>query len=163
MADTVRPPETLVAAQNPDTAIGMIQETLFLHSGEVQSSSLDLNAEGRADVNVFFDRNYRSRTIGGTVFGQGWDSALFQRLRALPNGNVEYRDGAEQWLFKVNAAGDGYDSPKGLFLKLTRTARGWKMIDQKWRISEFDDLGRVLSFTDEFFDPQTADSGNVIH
>jgi RHS repeat-associated protein len=162
MADTVRPTEALVAAQSAPTAIDAIQETLFLHSGEVESSHVDLDAGGRAGVNVMFDRTYRSRTIGATALGQGWDSPLFRRLRALPNGDVEFRDGSDLWRFRANAADGGYDSPKGLFLKLSRTARGWKMIDQSWRVAEFDDLGRLLSESDEFFDPQLADSGNVI-
>ncbi|HEV8657778.1 MAG TPA: HNH/ENDO VII family nuclease [Thermoanaerobaculia bacterium] len=161
MADTVRPTEALVAAQNPPTASGMLQETLFLHSGELQSSNVDFNPGGRAGFDVLFDRTYRSRTIGGSVFGQGWDSSLFRRLRALPNGDVEYRDGAEVWRFRPNPKG-GYDSPIGLFLKLTKSARGWKLIDQGWRVTEFDDLGRLLSEADEFFDPQTPNSGNVI-
>jgi RHS repeat-associated protein len=161
MADTVRPTEALVAAQNADVAAGVIQETTFLHSGEIETSAFDLDAGGRADFNVKFDRAYRSRTIGGSVFGQGWDSRLLQRLRALPNGDVEYRDGADLWRFRGNASG-GYDSPKGLFLKLTRTQRGWKMIDQGWGIREFDDLGRILAASDEFVDLQVADSGNTM-
>ncbi|MEO8033198.1 MAG: RHS repeat-associated core domain-containing protein [Acidobacteriota bacterium] len=162
MADTVRPTETLVAAQNAPVAVDAIQETMYLHSGEVESSHVDLDAGGRAGVNVMFDRTYRSRTMGATALGQGWDSPLFRRLRALPNGDVEFHDGSEVWRFHANAAAGGYDSPKGLFLKLSRTARGWKMIDQAWRVAEFDDLGRILSESDEFFDPQLADSGNVI-
>ena len=161
MADTVRPTETLVAAQNAPAADGMLQQTVFLHSGEMQANSIDLDAGGRAGFNVTYDRTYRSRTIGGSVFGQGWDSSLLRRLRALPNGDVEYRDGAEVWRFRA-AANGGYDSPKGLFLKLSRTQRGWKLIDQSWRVAEFDDLGRILSEADEFFDPQIPGSGNII-
>ena len=160
MADTMRPPEVLVAGQNPTAATGLMQETLYLHSGEVQADSLDLKAGGRAALNVAFDRTYRSRTIGGTVFGQGWDAPMLRRLRALPNGDVEFRDGAEMWLFRAKS--DGYESPKGLFLKLARTQRGWVMTDQKWRLIEFDDLGRLVSEGDEFVNPQVPGSGNVI-
>ena len=162
MADTVRPTEVVVAAQNPPAAGGMLQETTYLHSGELESAVADFNAGGRAGFDVIFDRVYRSRTIGGTVFGQGWDSSLLRRLRALPNGDVEYRDGAEVWRFKINGNRDGYESPKGLFLKLARTGRGWKLTDQGWRVNEFDDLGRIISESDEFYDPQTPNSGNVI-
>ncbi|MGZ4779020.1 MAG: DUF6531 domain-containing protein, partial [Thermoanaerobaculia bacterium] len=161
IADTVRPTDALVAGQNPPVAVGNLQQTTFLHSGEVETSNVDLDAGGRATFNVRFDRTYRSRTIGGSFFGQGWDSSMFRRLRALPNGDVEFRDGAELWRFRGNPSG-GYDSPKGLFLKLSRTDRGWKMIDQQWRIAEFDDLGRLLSESDEFLDLQTPGSGNVI-
>jgi RHS repeat-associated protein len=161
MADTVRPTEALVAAQNAPVAVGALQHTLFLHSGEMEASTIDLDAGGRAGFNVRYERTYRSRTIGGGVFGQGWDSSLLRRLRALPNGEVEYRDGVEVWRFRAAADG-GYQSPKGLFLKLSRTQRGWKLTDQGWRITEFDDLGRMIAISDEFFDPQTPGSGNVI-
>ena len=163
MADTVRPTEALVAAQNPPIAGGMLQDTTFLHSGEVEASHLDLIAGGRADLNVQFSRYYRSRTIGGTVLGQGWESPLLQRLRALPRGDVEYRDGVgEIWRFRPNEKNNGYLSPKGLFLKLVRTQRGWKLVDQQWRVTEFDDSGRVMSQTDEWFDPENPASGNLI-
>jgi RHS repeat-associated protein len=161
MADTVRPTEVVVAGQNPPIANGALQETTFLHSGEVEADTVDFDTGGRAGVNVLLDRTYRSRTIGGSVFGQGWDSSLLRRLRALPNGDVEYRDGSEVWRFRFNRD-EGYDSPKGLFLKLARTTRGWKLIDQAWRIVEFDDMGRLLAEYDEFYDPQIPDSGNVI-
>ncbi|MGZ7031885.1 MAG: DUF6531 domain-containing protein, partial [Thermoanaerobaculia bacterium] len=94
IADTVRPTDALVAGQNPPVAVGNLQQTTFLHSGEVETSNVDLDAGGRATFNVRFDRTYRSRTIGGSFFGQGWDSSMFRRLRALPNGDVEFRDGA---------------------------------------------------------------------
>jgi len=97
MADTVRPTEALVAGQNPPVATGALQQTFFVHSGEIETANVDLDAGGRAGFNVVYDRTYRSRTIGGSVFGQGWDSSLLRRLRALPNGDIEYRDGAEVW------------------------------------------------------------------
>ncbi|HEX2836340.1 MAG TPA: Ig-like domain-containing protein [Thermoanaerobaculia bacterium] len=161
MADTVRSPEVLVAAQNAPVAAGMIQETLFLHSGEMQTSTVDLNTGGRAGFDVAFGRTYRSRTIGGTVFGQGWDSMLLRRLRALPNGDIEYRDGADVWRFKTNANGS-YEAPKGLYLRLARTQRGWKLIDQKVRITEFDDYGRILIEFDEYYSPDVPGSGNIV-
>ena len=161
MADTVRPTDAVAAGQNPAVAIGALEETTYVHSGELESARVDLDAGGRAAFNVEYDRTYRSRTLGGSVFGQGWDSSMLRRLRALPNGDVEYRDGAEVWRFRANPD-TGYDSPKGLFLKLSRTSRGWKMIDQGWRVAEFDDLGRLLSESDEFFDPQQPGSGNII-
>ncbi|HVS32819.1 MAG TPA: Ig-like domain-containing protein [Thermoanaerobaculia bacterium] len=160
MADTVRPTEVLVAGQNAPVANGALQQTTFLHSGELSATTVDLDAGGRAGFNVTFDRTYRARTLGGSVFGQGWDSSLLRRLRALPNGDVEYRDGAEVWRFRIK---DGsYESPKGLFLKLSRTANGWTIVDQSWRVTDFDDLGRIVSHADEFFEPSVPDSGNII-
>jgi len=170
MADTVRPTDVRVAGQNPPVADGMIQESLLLHSGEMTTASVDLVAGGRAGFDVSFDRNYRSRTIGGTFLGLGWESSMFRRLRALPNGDVELRDGAgELWLFKRNAANDGYDSPKGLFIRLAHTDTGWSLIDQKWRVTLFDLFGRLSAEFDQFYraDSQAAsqaglDNGNII-
>lgn len=160
-ADTVRPIEALVAAQQPPVAEGMLQETTYLHSGELESSAVDYDAGGRAGWNVAFDRTYRSRTIGLASFGAGWDSSLFKRLRPLPGGDVEYRDGAgEIWLFRKN--GEQFDAPQGLFLKLTLSGDVYRLIDQQWRLTEFDGFGRVVAESDEFHEAQTRDSGNTI-
>jgi RHS repeat-associated protein len=157
-ADTVRPANVLVAANEPPVARGTLLGTVFLHSGEVQSETVDLNAGGRAGWDVLFDRTYRSRTLGGTAFGFGWDSAIFQRLRPLPTGDVEYRDGSEVWMFRLT--GTTYTAPKGLNLNLVHTEKGWTIIDQKKRITFFDELGRIAAIADEFF---THDGkGNLI-
>jgi len=170
MADTVRPPDVRVAGQNPPIADGMLQETLLLHSGEMATGAVDLVAGGRAGFEVAFDRSYRSRTIGGAFLGLGWESSVLKRLRALPSGDVELRDGGgEIWLFKPKTSGDGYDSPKGLFVKLIRSDNGWKMFDQKWRVTNFDQLGRLSSEWDEFYQSDSTaasnaglDNGNII-
>jgi RHS repeat-associated protein len=162
MADTVRPTEVLVAGQNPPVATGMVGSTVFLHSGELHASQSDLAPGGRGGSSVIIERDYRSRTLGGSVFGQGWDSALLRRLRALPNGDVEYRDGSDVWLFHLNPVTNEYEAPKGLFLHLARTGIGWSLVDQQWRVTDFDDLGRITLETDEFYDPSTTGSGNLI-
>gem|GEM_PF-6685083 len=43
-----------------------------------------------------FDRSYRSRTMLSGFLGNGWESSLFVRLRPMPNGDVEYRDGIDR-------------------------------------------------------------------
>ncbi|HEX8171499.1 MAG TPA: Ig-like domain-containing protein [Thermoanaerobaculia bacterium] len=159
-ADTVRPVEALVAAQSAPLAEGMLQETTYMHSGEVETSSVDYDAGGRAGWNVSFDRRYRSRTIGLTPLGSGWDSSLFRRLRALPNGDVEYRDGAEVWRFALK--GGAYQAPAGLFLRLVKRDGGWNLLDQQLRITRFDDYGRLVAESDEFYTPREAGSGNTI-
>ncbi|MDP9191455.1 MAG: Ig-like domain-containing protein [Acidobacteriota bacterium] len=164
-------------AQNPAIAVGMLSDTTYLHSGEVETSHVDLFVPGRAGMDVLIERTYRSRTMGGSLLGQNWDARFFRHLRALPSGDVEYGDGeGELWLFKRStsvadadeteaAAGAvaRYDSPKGLFLKLVRTERGWTMFTQKWEITTFDLLGRRQSESDQFFDPLVQGSGNLIH
>ncbi|HEX2835647.1 MAG TPA: Ig-like domain-containing protein [Thermoanaerobaculia bacterium] len=158
----VRPTEVLVPAHNPPVADGMLQETHYMHSGEVETAAVDLDAGGRAGVNVVLARTYRSRTIGGTELGEGWDSAIYRALILLPTGDVEYHDGAgEIWKFKKNASGT-LDSPPGLFLKLVRTERGFTMLDQQWRIAEFNDRGQIIRESDEFYDATRPGSGNTI-
>ncbi|HEX7809148.1 MAG TPA: RHS repeat domain-containing protein, partial [Thermoanaerobaculia bacterium] len=158
----VRPTEVLVPAHNPPVADGMLQETHYMHSGEVETAAVDLDAGGRAGVNVMVARTYRSRTLGGTELGEGWDSGIYRFLLALPNGDVEYHDGAgEIWKFIKNANGT-LDPPPGLFLKLVRTERGFTMIDQQWRIAEFNDRGQLIRESDEFYDATKPGSGNII-
>jgi len=150
MADTVRPANVLVAAQNPPVATGAVQETTYLHSGEVETSAIDLDAGGRASWNVVVDRTYRSRTLGFTPFGFGWDSGIFKRLRALPTGDVEYRDGSGE-VFLYRLTGSEYTSPKGYFMRLARSGNGWVLSDQRRRFTYFDQWGRVTLEGDEFY------------
>jgi hypothetical protein len=90
MADTVRTPEVLVAAQNPPIASGMLQETTYLHSGEVEVSNVDLDAEGRAGWNVAVrshvplahDRRHRARCRVGSELPQAAARAAEWRHRA---------------------------------------------------------------------------------
>jgi len=163
MADTVRTSEVRVAGQNPPVADGAIQETVYLHSGELESNVIDLDAGGRAGANVVIDRTYRSRTFGPSILGQGWESSNLRRLRALPNGDVEYRDATgEIWIYEVQSNGT-YKEPPGLFLRLAHDQRGgWKLIDQQWRVSGFDDLGRLVYEADEFAGEVPTSVGNVL-
>jgi RHS repeat-associated protein len=161
-ADTVRPIPVLVAAQAPPAARGMLEETTYVHSGEVEAYALDFDAGGRADWNVVLDRTYRSRTLYQSPLGVGWDSSIFRRLRLLPSSEVEYRDGGEVWTFKP-ASGGAYTSPAGLAVSLKRIDTGWMIVDQKYRITTFDSLGRMVRESDEFFNINDLTSGNVIH
>lgn len=167
-ADTIRANSVLVSAQDQPIADGAIQETLYVHSGEVATRAIDLDAEGRAGVSVVIDRTYGSRTIGLTPFGYGWTSSLFEHLRPMPNGEIEYHDGnGEIWKFHPNP-GDRtrYTSPLGLFLKLTRHDSGWMLSDQQFNFAYFDAFGRLSARADRFADPNEvaagAKKGNVV-
>lgn len=152
MADIVRPSNTLIAATNAPVASGALQETVYLHSGEVEHHAIDLDAGGRAGWNVMIDRTYRSRSLGFTPLGLSWDSGIFKRLRALPNGDVEYRDGSGE-VFLYHASGGQYTTPKGYFARLAKANTGWVMSDQKLRLTYFDDYGRVIREGDQFYTP----------
>jgi len=170
MGDTTRALDVVSAGQNPPAAGGAIQETVLLHSGELATSNVDLTPGGRAGWNVVVDRHYRSRTMIPSPFGLGWTSSLFRHLRALPNGNVEYRDETGE-IFTFNAPPNNpgnpsgsadYVQPKGLLMRLVRTDDGWQLIDMKRRVSTFDNYGRLVSESDEFTELGSASSGNSI-
>ncbi|MGN6186555.1 MAG: Ig-like domain-containing protein, partial [Thermoanaerobaculia bacterium] len=162
-ADTVRPPFIRTAAQAPAIADGMFQGTTYLHSGEVEIAAADFDFGGRAGWNVTLDRTYRSRTIGFSQLGYGWDSTIFRRLRELPTGNVEYRDGSgEVWDFIRDGNTKSYFTPAGLNLNLEKIANGWSMTDPQRRLTSFDAYGRLASESDEFRDSTKPGSGNII-
>jgi RHS repeat-associated protein len=160
MADTVRATTVLTSSDAPPIAGGALQETTFVHSGEVATAAIDLDAGGRAGWNVLAERTYRSRTMLSSSLGFGWESSLFARLRQLPNGDIEYRDGSgEVWLF---LKGDStYTPPFGMTIQLIATPSGWTLLDQKRRLTTFDSLGRVVSRSDQFFDD--TGGGNAIN
>jgi hypothetical protein len=126
-------------------ARGVMQGTVYLHSGELEVTALDLDAGGRAGWNVVVRRVYRSRTLWEGPLGETWDATIFRHLDALPNGDVEYHDGeGDIWLFQQKG-GAGYAAPKGLFLRLARQGDGWVLVDQQWRVTTFDDRGQRKS------------------
>jgi RHS repeat-associated protein len=163
-ADTVRPANVTVAAQNPPVSDGAVATPYYLHSGEIEIGGVDLVAGGRAAMNVAMDRTYRSRSLGLAPLGLGWDSSMFMRLRSLPNGNVELRDGSGD-IRTFEAAGASYASPLGIYLSLTKTAGGWKLLDQQLRAAWFDPIGRLVARSDEFARPDEPlgdSAGNII-
>src|SRR5437764_13866568 len=84
---------------------------------------------------------------------------MFQRLRPLPDGSVEFRGGSGSvWLF----AKDGYTAPKGLYLRLVRTASGWDLHDPAFNVTRFDQFGRLESFSDRLTSLDPASTGNTI-
>lgn len=164
-ADTRRIYNVLVSPQNPPVAGGVIDQTVYVHSGEFETSTVDLAPGGRAGWNVTVGRTYRSRSIGDSPFGPGWSSALFRHLRPLPTGDVEYRDGeGEIWLFRRERDGR-YTAPSGLFLRLAGSADAidrWVLIDQRGRVSAFDRFGRLTHAADAFAHPSKPGTGNRI-
>jgi hypothetical protein len=83
--DTTRPRSVLIAPNHPPVADGLMQETVYLHSGELETGNVDLDAGGRNGWNVVFDRTYHSRTMVAGFLGLGWSSSIFRSVRALWN------------------------------------------------------------------------------
>jgi RHS repeat-associated protein len=130
-----------------------------LHSGEMTASGTDMTIAGRG-MDFVFERAYRSQTLGDGPFGPGWDHNFNQRLRELPNGDVEHYDGRgrrevfhqcqpeEQDCPPQGQEGQDYVSPVGVFSTLQRTTDGFQVIDARHDLTLFDRGGRLLSIAD---------------
>ena len=88
MSPSVRQEPTL----NPSFGTGDVAPGTLLHSGEMSHQATDLMVKSRG-FDFAFTRTYRSQTVGAGPLGPGWDFGYHQRLRELPNGDVEYYDG----------------------------------------------------------------------
>src|SRR6266446_3326209 len=103
-----------VAANKPFSVVGVdastglqsfakLYDVNLAPGGPIGSPALPSPVDNAAGpYPVVVDRTYRSRTLGSSPMGIGWDSSLFTRLRELPSGDVELRDGSgELWLFRL--------------------------------------------------------------
>jgi RHS repeat-associated protein len=153
IAPAIRQEPTL----NPSTGSGDAVPGTLLHSGELSMTAVDLTVKGRGfDFN--FGRTFRNQTVGSGPFGPGWDFSYHQRLRELPDGDVEYYDGrGRRELFEKRDDGT-LKAPSGQFVTLDRTAAGWVLIDALHNLARFDRYGRLASLADAAKD--SADTGN---
>ncbi|MBZ0111129.1 MAG: DUF6531 domain-containing protein, partial [Thermoanaerobaculia bacterium] len=159
MSPSVRQEPTL----NPSLGSGEVVPGLLLHSGEFSTSTTDLSIRGRS-LGFAFTRTYRNQTLGRGPLGPGWDHEYNQRLRELPNGDVEYYDGrGRRELFKYEGeavdAGSGterrqYSSPPGRFASLDRNAEGFLLLDAHWNQARFDRHGRLVMIADSVKDSE---------
>ncbi len=98
MSPSVRQEPTL----NPSLGSGDVAPGTLLHSGEMTHGATDLSVKSRG-FDFAFTRTYRNQTVGAGPLGPGWDFGYHQRLRELPNGNVEYYDGrGRREIFEVD-------------------------------------------------------------
>ncbi len=77
---------------NPSLGSGDVAPGTLLASGELTQEATDLVVKARG-FDFAFTRTYRSQTVGAGPLGPGWDFGYDQRLRELPDGDVEYYDG----------------------------------------------------------------------
>ncbi|MEM7483499.1 MAG: DUF6531 domain-containing protein [Acidobacteriota bacterium] len=97
-------------ARNPSYGSGEVAPGLLLATGEMTRDAVDLAVAGRG-LDVAFARTYRSRSVGSGPLSPGRDLGYRVRLRALPTGDVELRDGRGRVeTFELKANG-GYRSP----------------------------------------------------
>ncbi|HEX6904369.1 MAG TPA: Ig-like domain-containing protein [Thermoanaerobaculia bacterium] len=146
--------------QNPSfsAAPGMLS-----HNAEMTLSAVDLAIRGRG-MDFVFRRTYRNQTVGSGPFGPGWDHGYNQRLRELPNGDVEYFDGnARKQTFKKKQETGELEAPKGVFATLERVSSGWVMIDAHHNITRFDRFGRLVSIANAVKESKDTGSELTFH
>ena len=149
------PPVEQEATQNP-CLVGEAPGLLGC-SGEMTHSATDIAIRGRG-FDFVFQRFYRSQAIGLGPFGPGWDHNYNQRLRKLPNGDVDYYDGmGRRETFTLQDDGT-LKSPPGRFATLERVSSGWLMLDAQHNAKRFDEYGRLTSIADAVKD--SKDTGN---
>jgi RHS repeat-associated protein len=153
LAPALRQEPTLNSSSGTGDAIS----GTLLHSGEMSLAATDLAVKGRG-FDFAFTRFYRNQALGAGPFGPGWDHVYNQRLRELPNGDVELFDGrGRRDLFSRQANGT-LTAPAGRFVTLERNAAGWLLIDPAHNLARFDRFGRLLSISDSVKD--SSDTGN---
>ncbi len=117
------------------------------HSAELVLEAVDAVVPGR-QLSFVADRTYASQVLHDGPLGRNWDSALFERLRPLPSGDVDYYDGAGRRLTFV-AGGESFVSPAGLASTLSLGKDGRYYLTEPDRaITVFDEHGRRLAFQD---------------
>jgi RHS repeat-associated protein len=144
-------------ALSPSLGRGEAVPGTLLHSGEMSLQPTDVALKGRG-FDLAFTRTFRSQTIGAGPLGPGWDFSYHQRLRELPNGDVELFDGRGRRERFHHQADGTLVAPKGVFVTLERTAAGWVLVDPGHNLFRFDRFGRLLSIADAVKDAR--DTGN---
>ncbi|HRY46025.1 MAG TPA: DUF6531 domain-containing protein, partial [Thermoanaerobaculia bacterium] len=131
------------------------------HSREYSASAVDLSLAGRM-LDLSIDRTYRSQVLHDGPLGRNQDSALFERLRPLPSGDVEYYDGmARRHTFAYEKDSASYDSPAGIASVLSKSSEGEYVLLHPDRSSTlFDATGRKRAYRDRHATAQSTTDGN---
>jgi YD repeat-containing protein len=150
--------------QNASFGLGETVPGTLLSSGEMSHSTVDLQVKGRG-FDFAFARTYRSQSVGTGPLGPGWDFSYRERLRELPNGDVERYDGeGRKFVFHIDSAGK-LKAPEGIFVSLSkqgieRSTTGWTLVDANKNVKRFDRFGRLVSYADANRDSE--DTGNEL-
>jgi YD repeat-containing protein len=147
-ADLVRPsdgatPLDNLVAKNLPTAGTTSEGVIALNTGEVVAGATDLAIKGRG-IDFVLTRYYSSAIAHVGPFGRNIDSPLFARVRALPNGDVEFYDGTGRRDLFVG----GKTPPLGVFLRMTGSTEKIIIAYPDNTRLYFDALGRLIKMTD---------------
>ena len=129
------------------------------HSLELVLDAVDAEVPGR-QLSFVADRTYASQILHDGPLGRNWDSALFERLRPLPSGHVDYYDGSGRRL-TFEAVGGTFFSPAGVAAVLTLGKDGrYYLVEPDRAITVFDEYGRKLAFQDRRAQSLSGPEGN---
>ncbi|MBK6406033.1 MAG: hypothetical protein IPF66_13855 [Holophagales bacterium] len=129
------------------------------HSLELVLDAVDAQVPGR-QLSFVADRTYASQVLHDGPLGRNWDSALFERLRPLPSGHVDYYDGSGRRL-TFEAVDGRFFSPAGVAAALTLGKDGrYYLVEPDQSITVFDEHGRKLAFQDRRAQSLSGPEGN---
>ena len=128
---------------------------VYLHSGEWVHGHTDLFIEGRAGLNLEFERYYRSCIDYSGPLGIGWDHSYNQRLQRVSTREMKFFTGQKSVCFiKKNKR---WKPSPGEYLDLEQFEKGWhihtpelrtlifepcKTESDAWRLVRIEDLHR---------------------
>ena len=129
------------------------------HSLELVLDAVDAEVPGR-QLSFVADRTFASQVLHDGPLGRNWDSALFERLRPLPSGNVDYYDGSGRRL-TFEAFEGRFFSPAGVAAVLTLGKDGrFYLVEPDHAMTVFDEHGRKLAFQDRRAQSLSGPEGN---
>src|ERR1044071_9572767 len=160
MADSSRPADVKLAAQNAAPAGAHMEKAVHLHDGEVELSGTDLAIRGRG-LDFVLSRTYDSAVFSLGPLGRSIDSNLFARLRALPDGSVDYFDGTGR-RDRFTSTGDGpFTPPPGIFIALSRRDDdSYALVLPDRTLLTFDTIGRLTRISDRNRTKTDGSDGN---
>ncbi len=160
VVDSVRGDLTPGVSQRPriTSSLGVSDAgNVDLSSGELCLFATDLAIPGRG-LDFAVERGYTSQALHAGALGRSWDSPLFERLRVLPNGNIDWYDGmGRRDTFLFDTGTRTLVAPPGVFATLVFGKDGAHYLTLPDRtVHRFDGAGRLV----EVRDPVTAEAGS---
>lgn len=114
-------------ASNGNSPTGGIMNSVILHSGEFQWAENDFKIQGRKNMGMSIDRNYRSMRNYEGPFGYGWDHSYNQRIIYNDNVYVLYDGNYKITFYKTE---DKYFSESGFYYELILLNNELKIIER---------------------------------
>jgi RHS repeat-associated protein len=162
MADFSRPADDKIAAENIAPNGAQKEQMVYLHDGEVEAGGTDLVIKGRG-LDFVLLRYYSSASFHLGPLGRNFDSPLFARIRALPDGSADYFNGSGR-RDRFTSNGDGtFAPPEGIFGDLARRTDGSYVLTEADRTRLlFDRYGRLAEVSDRNRTKTDGSDGNTM-